>query len=159
LEYFQKSQGGEEGKGMDDTFAKSLGYPSLAAFKESLSRQMEIDKDRQNRLDVENQIIDFLLAESKFSVPQSLVKRQLEHRIHEAKHRLKDQGMPEAEIKKREDEMTKEFEKIAEKDVKVYLILDAIAKEEGITAANEHESAPAKVMALLLKEAKWEEAK
>ena len=159
LEYFQKSQGGEQGQAMDDNFAKSLGYPSLAAFKESLSRQMEIDKDRQNRLDVENQIVDFLLKEAKLSVPQTLVKRQLEHRMQEARDRLKHQGMPEADIHKREDEMRKEFQTIAEKDVKVYLILDAIAKIEGITAAHENESVPAKVMAFLLKEAAWEEGK
>ena len=159
LEYFQKSQGAEAGKGIDDDFAKSLGYPDLTAFKESLSRQMEIDKDRQNRLDVENQIVDFLLGETKFDVPRSLVNRQLEHRLQEAKQRLKDQRMPEAEIQKREEEMRKEFQKVAEKDVKVYLILETIAKAEGITAAHENESVPAKVMAFLLKEAKWEEGK
>lgn len=157
LEYFQKSQGEEKPSPIDDNFAKTLGYPGLAAFKESLSRQMEIDKDRQNRLDIENQIIDHLLKETRFDVPESLVKRQLEHRLHDATHRMKHQGMPEAEIAKRKAEMAKEFEKIAEKDVKVYLVLDAVAKAEGITVANENESLPAKVMAFLLKEASWQE--
>lgn len=159
LEYFQKSQGAEKPAAIDDDFAKALGYPNLADFKESLSRQMEMDKDRQNRFDVENQIVEHLIKETKFQVPGGLVKRQLEHRLHDAAHRLKHQGMPEAEIKKREDEMRKDFEKVAEKDVRMYLILDAIAKLEGITVASENESLPAKVMAMLLKEAKWEEEK
>lgn len=156
LEYFTK-QGDKEAKKIDDDFAKALGYPSLETFKESLLRQMEMDKDRQNRIDVENQIVDFLIKETKFNVPQGLVKRQLEHRLHEAKHRLEHQGMPKDEIKKREEEMRKEFEKIALRDVQVFLIFDAIAKAEGITVENEKDSLPAKVMALLLKEAKWQE--
>lgn len=159
LEYFKKAQGGEKEQVVDDNFVKSLGYPSLEAFKESLTRQMETDKDRQNRLDVENQIIDALIKDAKFAVPQSLVKRQLEHRMRETMHRLKEQGMPEVEIKKREDEMRKEFEKTAEKDVKVYLILSEIAKVEGIHTHSENESLPAKVMAFLLKEASWQEEK
>lgn len=159
LEYFKNAQGGEKEQVVDDNFVKSLGYPGLEAFKESLTRQMEIDKDRQNRLDVENQVIDALIKDAKLAVPQSLVKRQLEHRMHETMHRLKEQGMPEAEIKKREEEMRKEFEKTAEKDVKVYLILSEIAKMEGIHTHSEKESLPAKVMAFLLKEASWQEEK
>jgi FKBP-type peptidyl-prolyl cis-trans isomerase (trigger factor) len=158
LEYFKKA-GGEKEQVVDDNFVKSLGYPSLAQFKESLTRQMEMDKDRQNRIDVENQLIDALIKDAKLAVPESLVKRQLEHRMHDMQHRMKDQGMPEAEIKKREEEMRKEFEKTAEKDVKVYLILGEIAKLEGIHIHSENESLPAKVMAYLLKEASWEEAK
>jgi len=159
LEYFQKSQGTEKPTPIDDDFAKSLGYPNLEAFKELLTRQMELDKDRQNRMDVENQVVEFLIKETNFSVPQSLVKRQLEHRVHDAKHRLEHQGMPKDEIKKREDEMRKEFGSVAERDVKLYLILDTIAKHENITIENEKESLAAKVMAMLLKEASWQEEK
>jgi len=168
LEYFKKAGGEKEqvvgphaghSQELDDNFVKSLGYPSLAEFKESLTRQMEMDKDRQNRIDVENQLLDALIKDAKLAVPESLVKRQLEHRMHDTKHRMKEQGMPETEITKREEDMRKEFAPTAEKDVKVYLILDAIAKAEGIHTHSEKESLPAKVMAFLLKEASWEEAK
>ncbi len=159
LDYFKNAQGGEKAQVVDDNFVKSLGYPGLEAFKESLTRQMEMDKDRQNRLDVENQIVEALIKDAKLDVPSTLVKRQLEHRMEEMTHRLKEQGMPDAEIKKREEEMRKEFQKTAEKDVRVYLILDAIAKAENIHTHSEKESLPAKVMAFLLKEASWEEAK
>lgn len=159
LDYFKKAQGGEKEQAVDDNFVKSLGYPSLEAFKESLTRQMEMDKDRQNRLDVENQVVDALIKDAKLDIPSTLVKRQLDHRMEETIQRLKEQGMPEAEIKKREEQMRKDFEKTAEKDVKVYLILEAIAKVENIHTHSEKESLPAKVMAFLLKEASWEEAK
>ena len=155
LDYFKKAQGGEKEQVVDDHFVKSLGYPSLAEFKQSITRQMEMDKDRQNRLDVENQIVDVLINETKLAVPESLVKRQLEHRVSEVKQRMKQQGMPEVEIKNRDEEMRKEFQKTAERDVKVYLIFDKIAELENIKV-EEKESLSAKVMEFLLKEAKWQ---
>jgi len=90
LDYFKKSQGHEK-EALDDAFARGLGYPNLEELKKALSRQMELDKDRQNRLDVENQIVEALLKNAKLTVPQSLVKRQLEHRVEETKQRFKQQ--------------------------------------------------------------------
>jgi len=155
LDYLKKSQGKEDAV-IDDAFAKSLGYPSLDEFRQFLVRQMEMDKDRHNRVDVENQIVDALLKETKFTVPQSLVKRQVENRIEEMKHRFTHQGVPETEIKKREEEWRKELQEPVERDVKAYLVFDEIAKQENITVA-EKESLPHKVMAFLMKEAQWEE--
>lgn len=156
LEYFKKSQGQDKDAAIDDAFAKGLGYPSLEMFKNSLARQMEMDKDRQNRGDVENQIVEALINEARLTVPQTFVKKQLEHRLSEMKKRFQSQGMPEDEIKRKEEDLRKELQKPVERDVQVYLIFDKIAQEEGITV-KEGENLPAKVMEFLLKEANWEE--
>jgi len=58
-----------------------MGFPSLEEFKTALKRQLEFDKDRNNRMDVENQIVEELFKNAKLTVPQSLVKRQLHHRL------------------------------------------------------------------------------
>ena len=73
LEYFKKGQGQEKEKEVEinDAFAHGLGYPSLEEFKKSLSRQLESDKDRHNRADVENQIVEALLKKAKLTVPES----------------------------------------------------------------------------------------
>ena len=65
-----------------------------------------------------------------------------------------EQGIPEEELKKNEDEARKEMEKITERDLKVFLILDKIAELEKIEI-KEGESLPAKVIEFLLKEASW----
>ncbi len=157
LEYFKKGQGEKE-VALDDTFARGLGYPSFDDFKKSLSRQLEMDKDRHNRLDIENQIVEDLLKHSKLMVPQSLVKKQLEHRMKETTNRLKSQGMSDEEIQKREEQMKKELTEAIDKDIKLYFIFAKIAELEKIEIA-QNENIPAKVMEFLLKEAKWEEAK
>lgn len=160
LEFFKKGRGeGEKEITIDEAFAHGMGFPSLEEFKNALTRQLEMDKDRQNRMDIENQVIDHLLKGAKLVVPQSLVKRQLEHRLHETIHHLKNQGMKDEDIKARGEEIRKSLEPVVERDVKIFLILEEIAKQEKIEAANERESVPAKVIEFLLKEAKWEEAK
>jgi FKBP-type peptidyl-prolyl cis-trans isomerase (trigger factor) len=153
LEFFKKGRDGAETV-IDDAFARGMGFPNLADFKQALSRQLELDKDRQNRVDVENQIIDALIKNAKLVVPQSLVQRQLQHRLHETLKRLKDKGMKDEEIQKKEAEITASLQTMVERDVKVYLILEEIAKQEKIEASQE-ENLPAKVMEFLLKEAKW----
>jgi len=157
LEYFKQGQGKDKDVEINDAFAHGLGYPNLEEFKKSLSRQIEMDKDRQNRFDVENQIVEVLLKKAKLVVPQSLVLKQIEHRIEDAKKRLKSQGHTAEEIETKETEMRKDLRDPVERDVKVYFILEKIAELENIEI-KEGENLPAKTMEFLLKEAKWEEA-
>ena len=159
LEFFKKGRGEKEEVTIDDAFAKGMGFPSLEDFKKALTRQLEFDKDRQNRMDIENQIIDHLLKNAKLVVPQSLVKRQLARRLDDTMRRLKTQGMSDEDLKKKEEEIKKTLTDVVERDVKIYLVLEAIAKQENIEASGEQDNVASKVMEFLLKEAKWEDAK
>ncbi len=158
LEFVKKGQGEDKELTVDDNFARSVGYPSLEDFKSSLKRQMEIDKDRHNRMDVENQIVDYLLKHAQLSVPQSAVNKQLDYLVREWHERLERQGVPHDEVHKKEEEARKELLPSAERDMKIYFILDKIADEEKLTVVK-NESIYHKAMAFLLKEAKWEETK
>jgi len=158
LEFFKKGRGEQEVT-IDDNFAKGMGFPSLEEFKTALKRQLESDKDRNNRMDVDNQLVEALLKNAKLVVPQSLVKRQLHHRLNEAVKRLKTQGLKDEEIKTKAEELRVQLEPSVEREVKIYLILDEIAKRENISSTDPNESIPGKVMEFLLKEAKWSDTK
>ncbi len=136
-----------------------MGFPSLEEFKTALKRQLEFDKDRNNRMDVENQIVEELIKNAKLIVPQSLVKRQLHHRLNETLRRLKSQGLNDEELKKKEEELRLQLEPVVEREVRIYLILEEIGKLENITTTDQNESLPGKVMEFLLKEAKWTDVK
>lgn len=155
MEVFKQGQGKDKDVAIDDAFAKGLGFPSLEEFKKSLSRQMEIEKDRQNKMDVENQIIEQLLKSTKVDTPQTLVERQLHRRLHEYEHQLKSQKVSNEDIKKKIDEVQKDLRGAVEKDIQVYLILDKIAELEKMEI-KEGENLPGRVIEFLLKEAKWE---
>lgn len=156
FEFLKKGQGQDKEIAIDDNFARGLGYPSLEDFKASLKRQMEIDKDRQNRLDVENQIVEYLLKNTTLAVPESAVKRQLEHLVEDGKHRLEHQGAKKEDIDKKEEELRKNLKSVAERDIKMYFILGKIAELENITV-DKNENLFYKVLAFLLKEADWQE--
>jgi FKBP-type peptidyl-prolyl cis-trans isomerase (trigger factor) len=158
LDFFKKSQGKEKEVDINDDFAKGLGYPTLDEMKASFRRQMELEKERQNRADVENQIIDFLVKSVKFFVPKTTVDRHLGRLAHEARHRLEKQNTAKEEIDKKIEEFTQKMRPNAERDVKAYFILEEIAKQENITL-EEGENVFQKVVSFLLKEAQWEEAK
>jgi FKBP-type peptidyl-prolyl cis-trans isomerase (trigger factor) len=158
LDILKKGQGQDKEVAVDDAFARGLGFPNLEEFKQALTRQLEMDKDRQNRMDVENQVVDALLKDAKFVVPQSMIRKQMDYRLYEARQHYKKHGMPEAEIQKKEVELREQLKDAVERDVKVYLIFQEIAKQENI-AAGQNENMMTKVMELLLKEADWQEAK
>ena len=157
LDFFKKGRGGNEEVAIDDTFAKGMGFPSLEEFKTALKRQLAFDKDRNNRMDVENQIVENLVKNAKLIVPQSLVKRQLQYRLNEALRRLKTQGSNEEELKKKEEELRKQLEPLVENEVRIYLILEEIGKLENIHVADNNENLASKVMEFLLKEATWKD--
>jgi FKBP-type peptidyl-prolyl cis-trans isomerase (trigger factor) len=158
FEILKQGQGKDKEVVVDDAFARGLGFPNLAEFKQALTRQLEMDKDRQNRMDVENQLVDALMKEVKFMVPQSMAKKQMDYRLYEARQHYKSHGMPESEIQKKETELREQLKDAVERDVKVYLIFQEIAKQENITAA-QGENIMTKVMEFLLKEADWQEVK
>lgn len=158
LEFFKKGRGADENAPVDDAFAKNVGFPALEDLKKAVRQNLETEKERQNHYDTETQLVDALIGKSKFDVPQSLVDRQLEGRMEEFFRRLKTYGMKDEDITKKAESASKDLRVAAEKDVRTFLILRAIAEIEKIDAAAS-ENLSAKVMDFLLKEAKWEDAK
>lgn len=153
LEVFKQGQGKDVE--LNDAFAKGMGFPSLDEFKKSLARQLEMEKDRQSKTDVENQLVEQLLKTTKVTVPQSLVERQLHRRLHEYQNQMQQQGISTEEAEKRSKEGEKDLRSAVEKDVQVYLILDKIAELENMEI-KQGENLPGKVIEFLLQEAKWD---
>ena len=138
---------------MDDAFAKTLGYPSLAELEKYVERQLAVQKDNAQRQEVEQQVIDALMKQVEVALPQSLVNKQLEDSLKHAKMELALQGMPKESIAEREGQIRTELEPQARNQVKTFLILGAIAKKENI---KQDQEMPRTVMELLFKEADWQ---
>ena len=139
---------------IDDNFAKGLGYPALTDLEKALENQIYLQKENQQRQDVENQIVETLLKETEFKVPQSLINRQLQDLVRHAKVDLAMRGVPKEKIDEQEKELTKNLEAEAKRQVQVYLILAEIAKKENIKI-DDH--MPHHAMEFLLRSADWKE--
>ena len=138
---------------LDDDCAKSLGYPTLVELEKTVERQLSVQKDNAQRQEVEHQVVEQLTKGLEFKLPQTLVNKQLEEMVRNAKMEMAIRGIPKENIAEHEGALVKELEPRAKEQVKVYLVLNAIAKKENIPS-DEH--MPAKVLEFVFKAASWE---
>lgn len=156
MELFKQGQKQDKEVVINDTFVRELGYPTLEDFKSALRGQLVVEKDRQSHRDVENQIIGQVLKNAQLTVPPSAVKKRVQYRIGELRHRLEDQGMKKEDIDKRIEGLQKDLEEVCHRDLKIYFTFEKIAQLENI-AVEQTDSLVGQVMQFLLKEAAWEE--
>lgn len=138
---------------IDDNFARSLGYPDVGELEKAMERQIFLQKENQQRQKIEQDILQGLTRDLNIKLPQSLVNRQLQDLLRQAKIDLVLKGIPKEKIEEQEKELSQKLTAAAEAQVRIYLILAEIAKKENIPQ-DEHMSQ--KVMELLLREANWQ---
>lgn len=139
---------------LNDDFAHGLGYASSEEFKDALKRQLIAQKESDNKIKLENEIIDYLLKNSKFTVPQSLVDKRFEELKDNLRQYLEKNRLPNDEIEKKEKEFEPKLKEQAMEQVKVFLVLDEIAKRENI---QRDDHMPNHTIEFLLKNADWAE--
>ncbi len=132
---------------LDDEFARQAlssretGEPAdgatLAKLEETLFRVIGREKERAYRSKKERAVLDGLLAlNNEVHAPESMVEAQLSGMIKDYARSLAQQGMDLKEAGIPWERIREETRPLAERKVKEYLLLDAIAKEENITVEN-----------------------
>ncbi len=138
---------------LDDNFAKGLGYSSLAELEKLIQAQVLIQKSNAQRQKNENQLIEQLSKDLDFKLPQSMVARQKEELLRQAKLDLALKGVPKEHIAQEENKISESLDPEAKKQVKNWLVLSAVARKENITIDDQM---PGKVIEFLFKEANWQ---
>jgi len=122
---------------LDDMFAQSLGnFKTLEELKQNIKQGLTLekqDKEKERwRLDVMDEIIKQLSGD----IPDILIQSEKSKMIEELKIRVSEMQLPFEDylkqIKKTEEELLQEFTPLAEKRVKMALILKQIAEQEKI---------------------------
>ncbi len=127
---------------IDDDFAK--GFPkieNLNQLKKKIEEGMFAEKKRKTEEALRIKILTNIKKETKFEVPEVLVKKELDNMIKTIENQLIQKGSSLddylAEIGKKEDELRKEWYKKAEENVSFALILHAVSKEEKVDVTDE----------------------
>jgi FKBP-type peptidyl-prolyl cis-trans isomerase (trigger factor) len=139
---------------VDDNFARGLGYPDLPRLEAAIERQIYLQKENIERQKIESGLIESILKDLDFKLPASLVARQLEDLIRQTKVDMALKGAPREKIDEQEKTLREHLEPEAKRQVRVFLVLSAIAKKENIP---QDDHLPHHVMEFLLKEAQWKE--
>jgi len=113
-------------------FAKTLGYESLEDLNAHLRKRIEIDKKNWAEDDMRNQILDILLEQTKFDLPQDFVNYHTEQRVYKHQLDLLKKGMPLEEIQKQTENIKNASVESVMRELKASIVLDNIAEKEKI---------------------------
>ena len=126
----------------DDEFAKDVSeYDTLDEFKASIRKNMEEAAEKQLELEVENALVDQLVATLEGDIPPVMIETRIDEMVRDFDYRLSQQGLRLADYLKYiggdEAKFREGFKEQAEKQVKMRLALEAVAKAENIEASEE----------------------
>jgi len=122
---------------LDDEFAKTLGeFETLDALRAEVRRQLEARREADARQELEDKIMDALLARHEFGVPDAMVMRQVAHQVEHTRERLRRQGVDPDGIQWDYPKIVGELRPAAEKAVRRALLLEAIADRETLAASD-----------------------
>ncbi|MFY9834108.1 MAG: trigger factor [Methylocystis sp.] len=118
---------------IDDEFAKKYGFESLDALKTAVRGNLEADFEKASRDKFKRALLDALDARYKFDLPSSLVENEFAGIWREYEAERQRAGQAETEANKNEDETRAEYRAIAERRVRLGLVLAEIGQKAGVT--------------------------
>jgi trigger factor len=124
---------------VDDEFAKSLGLNDLEQLKGLIRDQQSQELNGLTRTHMKRQLLDQLAARHDFPVPQSMVEAEYENILAQLKHEASHEADPEAALKEIEQDAD-EYRRIAERRVRLGLLLSEIGAANGIEVTEQEMS-------------------
>lgn len=119
---------------LDDEFSKDFGHDSLATLKEKIREGILAAKQGNAKKQQKSSIVDALVNNHTFDVPESLTQAELEHLIMNAKNADQHaQHSIDAAPDKTDEELAEALRPKAMRNVKATIILDEIAEKENIS--------------------------
>ena len=126
---------------IDDEFAKSLGLNDLEQLQGLIRGQVEQELNGLTRTHMKRQLLDQLAARHDFEVPQSMVDAEYDNILGQLRHEASHEADPQkalAEI----DEEAGEYRKIAERRVRLGLLLSEIGAANGVDVTEQEMQRP-----------------
>ncbi len=117
---------------IDDEFGKKYGFESLDALKTAVRGNLEADFDKASRDKFKRALLDALDAKYKFELPKSLVDNEFEGIWGELQKERERVGGA-ADASKSEDDLRAEYRAIAERRVRLGLVLAEVGQKAGVT--------------------------
>ncbi len=126
----------------DDEFAKDVSeYSTLKEYKASIKKTLKEEREKAAADKDENNLIEAVVNNTAFSVPDSMIEQQIDDYIEDFKYQLMYQGLDIENYYKYTDttpeKLRENYRVRAEKAVRTRLVFEAIVKAENITASDE----------------------
>ncbi|MDE1937987.1 MAG: trigger factor [Alphaproteobacteria bacterium] len=122
---------------IDDELAKKLGLDTLGTLKERMRDQLKREYASASRLHLKRRILDALDAQHSFSLPPTMVEGEFNGIWRQVEAELKREGKTADDEGKSEEELKKEYHDIAERRVRLGLVLARLGEQNGLTVGND----------------------
>jgi trigger factor len=123
---------------LDDEFAKDLGeFDSLDALRARVRADLEHEARHEAEREVRAELLQQLAARVPFEVPPALLDREVDRRVEEFVRRLIEQQIDPMQTNINWEEFRERQKDAAAEAVRSALVLDEVARREGLTASEE----------------------
>jgi trigger factor len=123
---------------IDDELAKDLGsFESLDALRQQVRADLEHEAKHEAERETRADLLRQLASRVTFDVPSSLVDREIDRRIEEFVRRLVEQQIDPTRANINWEEFRERQRDAAEEAVRSALVLDEIARRDGLTATDD----------------------
>jgi trigger factor len=125
---------------IDDEFAKTLGMESLDKLKEAAKARLAAEYAGAARLKLKRQLLDRLDEAHKFEAPPSLVEQEFDVMWRSINAEMQQTGKSFADESTTEDAAKEEYRKIADRRVRLGLVLSEIGEKNKIQVTDDEVS-------------------
>ncbi|NHC12715.1 trigger factor [Motilibacter deserti] len=126
----------------DDDFAQMASeFDTLEELRADLRTRLERSKKLEQGVQARDKVLEALLEQVELPLPDSVVKAEVDARMHDLAHQLENAGMTKEQFLKSEEREEADFdtevEQRAREAVKAQFVLDAIATRDQIGVSQE----------------------
>ena len=125
---------------IDDEFAKSLGLESLDKLKEAARERLTAEFAGATRQRVKRMLLDRLDEAHRFEAPPSLIGEEFQLMWNSIKAEMESSGKTFADENTTEEAAKEEYHKIADRRVRLGLVLSEIGEKNKITVTDDEVS-------------------
>ena len=131
---------------VNDDFATQFGAENLDDLKNKVTEQLNHDLEEATRQRLKRDLFDALDGQNSFSLPEGMVEQEFQSIWRAMLQDMRRSGMSFEQMDKSEDEIRAEHRQLAERRVRIGLVLSEIGKKEGVNVDNSEIQAEAEKM-------------
>jgi trigger factor len=120
---------------LDDQLAKKLGFDDPAALREVVTKRIQGEYDQLSRLRLKRQLLDALAEVTKFASPDGMVEQEFGQIWQRLEADRQAGRLDEADKDKDEETLKSDYRGIAERRVRLGLLLAEIGRVNSVTVA------------------------
>ena len=122
---------------IDDEFAQKFGVADLDALKAAVKTQYEGQLEMQTRMKLKRAILDELDKKHKFELPPNMVEAEFSNIWQQVQAEKEAGQLDDDDAKKTDKQLEKDYRKIAERRVRLGLVLAEMGQKQEIQITNE----------------------